>query len=79
MYVFVCVCVCVFVCRCVCSVCAYACMCVCLTQHTNTICMQVCVSVVTGLGHLDYPGHLSHFLSGLKWVSPGHAYMPDPD
>ena len=30
-------------------------------------------------GHPDYPGHLGHFLSGSKWVSPGHVYMPDPD
>ena len=32
-----------------------------------------------GSGHPDYPGHLGHFLSGSKWVSPGYAYMPDPD
>ena len=36
-------------------------------------------SVATGSGHPDYPGHLGHFLSGSKWISPGHAYMPDPD
>ena len=42
-----------------------------------TECM--CTSVATGLGHPHYPGHLGHFLSGSKWVSPGHAYMPDPD
>ena len=33
-------------------------------------------SVATGSGR---PGHLGHLLSGSKWVSPGHAYMPDPD
>ena len=45
--------------------------------HTHTYTHQW--SVATGLGHPDYPGHLSHFLSGSKWASPGHAYMPDPD
>ena len=37
------------------------------------------ISIATGSGHPDYPGHLGHFLSGSKWVSPGHAYMPDSD
>ena len=41
--------------------------------------MHMCISVATGSGHPDYPGHLGHFLSGSKWISPGHAYMPDPD
>ena len=36
-------------------------------------------SVATGSAHPDYPGHLGHFLSWSKWVSPGHTYMPDPD
>ena len=36
-------------------------------------------SVATGSGHLDYPGHLGHFLSRSKWVSAGHTNMPDPD
>ena len=36
-------------------------------------------SIATGSGNPNYPGHLGHFLSGSKWVSPGHAYMPDPD
>ena len=36
-------------------------------------------SVATWSGHLDYPGHLGHFLAASKWVSPIHAYMPDPD
>ena len=39
----------------------------------------VSIIVATGSGHLDYPGHLGHFLSGSKWISPRHAYMPDPD
>ena len=42
--------------------------------------MQNCVaqnSVATGSGHPDYPGHLGHFLSGSKWVLPGHTNMPD--
>ena len=36
-------------------------------------------SVATSLGHLYNRGHLDHFFSGSKWVSPGLAYMPDPD
>ena len=34
------------------------------------------ISVATGSG---YPDHLDHFLSGSKWVLPGHTYMPDQD
>ena len=38
---------------------------------------SVSISVATGLGHPNYPGHLGHFLSGF------HPYilirMPDPD
>ena len=37
------------------------------------------ISVATGSGHQDYPGHLDHFLSGSKWVLSGYTYMPDPD
>ena len=39
----------------------------------------ITTSVATGSGHPDYPGHLDHFLSALKWVSPGHTNIPDPD
>ena len=28
----------------------------------------VAISVATGSSHLDYMGHLDHFLSGSKWV-----------
>ena len=42
-----------------------------LTAETN--------SVATGSSHPDYPGYLGHFLSRSEWVSPGHAYIPDPD
>ena len=37
------------------------------------------VSIATGSDHLDYPDHLGDFLSRSKWVSSGHAHMPDPD
>ena len=41
--------------------------------------MGCAAGVATGSGHPDYPGHLGHFLSGSKWVSPRHTNMPDPD
>ena len=44
-----------------------------------SVCSCVCVSVATGSSHPDYLGYLGHFLSGSKWVSPGHACMPDLD
>ena len=28
---------------------------------------------------VESSGHMGHFLSGSKWASPRHAYMPDPD
>ena len=37
------------------------------------------ISVATGSSHPDYPGHLGHFLSGSKSVSPRHTNVPDPD
>ena len=39
----------------------------------------ILISIATRSGHLDYPGHLGHFLSGSKWVSPIDTYVPDPD
>ena len=50
-----------------------------LSAQNSPSYLHICISVVTGLGHPHYPSHLGHFLSGSKWVSPGHAYMPDPD
>ena len=44
-----------------------------------TVSQQFSSNVAAGSGHPDYLGHLGHFLSGSKWVSPGHAYVPDPD
>ena len=41
--------------------------------------LKVYTSVATGSGYPEYRGHLGHFLSGSKWVSPGHTNMPDPD
>ena len=41
--------------------------------------MGCTAGVATGSDHPDYPGHLGHFLSGSKWVSPRHTNMPDPD
>ena len=37
------------------------------------------ISIATESGYPDYPDHLDHFLSGSKWVLPGHTHMPDPD
>ena len=45
---------------------------VCMCEYTYT-------SIATGSGHPNYPCHLGHFLSGSKWVLPGHTNMPDLD
>ena len=48
-------------------------------KATLSYVLVISTSIATRSDHPDYPGHLGHFLTGSKWVSPGHAYMPDPD